>query len=347
MLLIRDNFSEDCMNDEINLRILLANRPSGFPKESDFIIEESSIPIPEEGEILIQTEWLSLDPYMRGRMNDQKSYADPVAIGEVMVGGAVGRVVRSRSPIYEIGDVVEGRLGWQSYAISNGTDIRKVNLDLGPIQTSIGILGMPGLTGYFGFLDVCEPIPGDTVVVSAASGAVGQVVGQIAKIMGCRVIGTVGSDSKLSFVVDELGFDAAINYKKQDVGNALDVTCPNGIDIYFDNVGGFVTDAVMDRINTGARISVCGQISQYNLPEPEFAPRNMSILTRKQSKMEGFLVTKYQSLFDDGRIRMAGWIKSGELKYREYVVEGLENAPGTFIGMLNGENFGKTLIKLI
>ena len=309
------------MNDEINLRILLANRPSGFPKESDFVIEESSIPIPEEGEILIQTEWLSLDPYMRGRMNDQKSYADPVAIGEVMVGGAVGRVVRSRSPIYEIGDVVEGRLGWQSYAISNGTDIRKVNLDLGPIQTSIGILGMPGLTGYFGFLDVCEPIPGDTVVVSAASGAVGQVVGQIAKIMGCRVIGTVGSDSKLSFVVDELGFDAAINYKKQD--------------------------AVMERINTGARISVCGQISQYNLPEPEFAPRNMSILTRKQSKMEGFLVTKYQSLFDDGRIRMAGWIKSGELKYREYVVEGLENAPRTFIGMLNGENFGKTLIKLI
>ena len=216
------------MNDEINIRILLANRPSGFPKESDFVIEDSSIPIPEEGEILIQTEWLSLDPYMRGRMNDQKSYADPVALGEVMVGGAVGRVVRSRSPIYEIGDVVEGRLGWQSYAISNGTDIRKVNLDLGPIQTSIGILGMPGLTGYFGFLDVCEPIPGDTVVVSAASGAVGQVVGQIAKIMGCRVIGTVGSDSKLSFVVDELGFDAAINYKKQDAANALDVTSPHG-----------------------------------------------------------------------------------------------------------------------
>ena len=195
-------------------------------------------------------------------------------------------------------------------------------------------------------MDVCEPVPGDTVVVSAASGAVGQVVGQIAKIMGCNVVGTAGTDEKVRFIVDELGFDVGINYKQQNVGAALDAACPKGIDVYFDNVGGFVTDAVMDRINKGARIAICGQVSQYNLAEPELAPRNLSILTRSQAKMEGFLVFAYESRYDEGLDRMAGWIEDGELKYREDIVEGLENAPKTFIGMLNGENLGKTLIKL-
>ena len=334
------------MDNEVNLRVLLKSRPVGFPTEEDFQIVESSIPEPEEGEILVKVEWLSLDPYMRGRMNDAKSYASPVEIGEVMVGGAAGTVVNSRSPAFSVGDTVEGRLGWQSYALSDGSGVRKVDESLGPLQTSIGILGMPGLTAYFGFLDVCEPSPGDTVVVSAASGAVGQVVGQIARIMGCRVVGTVGSDDKLSYIVEELGFNVGINYKSQDIGKSLDNACPQGIDVYFDNVGGFVTDAVLDRINTGARISVCGQISQYNLAEPELAPRNMGVLTRTQSKMEGFLVTRYQSRFEEGRQRMARWIQEGELRYREYVVEGLENAPKTFIGMLNGENLGKTLIKV-
>ena len=334
------------MGSEVNLKVLLANRPVGYPTEDDFDIVESPIPMPEEGEVLIKTEWLSLDPYMRGRMNDQQSYADPVKIGEVMVGGSVGRVQQSRAPAYHVGDVVEGRTGWQMYAISDGSDIRKVDEDLGPIQTSIGILGMPGLTGYFGFLDVCKPVPGDTVVVSAASGAVGQVVGQIARIMGCSVIGTAGSDEKVDYIVNELGFDVGINYKTENIRKALDEACPVGIDVYFDNVGGLVTDAVLDRINTGARISVCGQISQYNLPEPEMAPRNMGLLIRSQSKMEGFLVTKYQNRFEEGRQRMAYWIRRGELKYREDVVEGLQNAPRTFIGMLNGENFGKTLIKI-
>ena len=334
------------MSSEVNIKVLLAARPKGFPEESDFKIVESEIPKVEEGHILVKTEYLSLDPYMRGRMNDVKSYAPSVEIGDVMVGGAVGRVVESRSPLFSVGETVEGRLGWQSYALSDGIGLRRINPDLAPIQTSIGILGMPGLTAYFGFLDVCDPVPGDTVVVSAASGAVGQVVGQIARIMGCNVIGTAGTDDKVQFIVDELGFDAGINYKQENVGAALDTACPQGIDVYFDNVGGFVTDAVMDRINKGARIAICGQVSQYNLAEPELAPRNLSILTRSQAKMEGFLVFAYESRYDEGLDRMAKWIEDGELKYREDIVEGLGNAPKTFIGMLNGENLGKTLIKL-
>ena len=334
------------MNNEVNLRVLLKSRPVGFPTEDDFQIVESSIPEPKEGEILVKVEWLSLDPYMRGRMNDAKSYASPVEIGEVMGGGAAGTVVNSRSPAFSVGDTVEGRLGWQSYALSDGSGVRKVDESLGPLQTSIGILGMPGLTAYFGFLDVCEPNPGETVVVSAASGAVGQIVGQIAKIMGCKVIGTAGSDSKVQYIVDELGFDSGINYKTQNVGEALDEECPEGIDVYFDNVGGLVTDAVMDRLNIRARIAVCGQISQYNLKEPDLAPRNFGILTRSQAKMEGFLVFAYENRYDEGLNMMAKWIKEGKLRYREDVVEGLKNAPRTFIGMLNGENFGKTLIKV-
>ena len=334
------------MNNEINIRVLLKSRPVGFPTEDDFQIVESSIPEPEEGEIVVKVEWLSLDPYMRGRMNDAKSYASPVEIGEVMVGGAAGRVVHSRSPAFSVGDSVEGRLGWQSYALSDGAGVRKFDESLGPLQTSIGILGMPGLTAYFGFLDVCSPNPGETVVVSAASGAVGQVVGQIAKIMGCRVIGTAGSDSKVQYIVEELGFDSGINYKTQNVGDALDQECPEGIDVYFDNVGGLVTDSVMDRLNIRARIAVCGQISQYNLKEPDLAPRNLGILTRSQAKMEGFLVFAYENRYEEGLNMMAKWIKEGKLRYREDVVDGLENAPRTFIGMLNGENFGKTLIKV-
>jgi len=283
---------------------------------------------------------------MRGRMNDAKSYAPSVNVGEPMVGGAVARVVESRSPLFNAGDIVEGRFGWQSYAISNGIGVRKVDESLAPVQTAVGVLGMPGLTAYFGFLDVCDPKPGDTVVVSAASGAVGQIVGQIAKIMGCKVVGTAGSEAKVKFIVDELGFDNAINYKTTDVAQSLDELCPEGIDVYFDNVGGLVTDAVMDRINTGARIAICGQISQYNLETPDMAPRNLGLLTRSQAKMEGFLVFAYENRYDEGITRMATWIKEGKLKYKEDVVVGLKNAPKAFIGMLNGENFGKTLIKI-
>ena len=334
------------MIEEKNVRILLKNRPDGWPTEKDFEIEVSQIPSINEGEILLKTMWLSLDPYMRGRMNDAKSYADPVQIGSPMVGGAVAKVIESRSPMYSKNDIVEGRIGWQKYAVSSGIELRTIDQSLGPIQTSIGILGMPGLTAYFGFLDVCEPRPGDIVVVSAASGAVGQVVGQIAKIMGCTVIGTAGSDEKIRFILDELGFDYGINYKTENILESLDKFCPDGIDIYFDNVGGELTDAVMDRLRIGARISVCGQISQYNNSQPELGPRNLGALVRTQSKMQGFLVHSYSNRYQEGLDRMSKWIEEGKLKYKEFIVPGIENAPKTFLGMLNGENFGKTLIKV-
>lgn len=334
------------MEDEVNTKIVLASRPKGYPQESDFKVVESNIPVVNEGELLLKILWLSLDPYMRGRMNDIRSYAPSVVLGEAMVGGTVARVIESRSPLYKVGDIVEGNLGWQSYAISDGLGLRKVDESLAPLQTSLGVLGMPGLTAYFGFLDICQPIPGDTVVISAASGAVGQVVGQIAKIMGCNVVGTAGTDAKVNFIVEELGFDAGINYKTQNISESLDTYCPEGVDVYFDNVGGEVTDAVLARINTWARIAICGQISQYNLNEPDLSPRNLGILTRSQAKMQGFLVFNYENKYEQGRNRLARWIKQGKIVYRESVTEGLEKAPSAFIGMLKGNNFGKTLIKV-
>ena len=334
------------MASETNRRIVMAERPSGYPEERHFRLEEGPIPQPREGEALVRTVWLSLDPYMRGRMREGPSYAAPVEVGGVMTGGVVGRVVESRTPEVQVGDVVEGSLGWQEYAAARPGALRKVDESLAPISTALGVLGMPGMTAYFGLLEVGAPQVGDTVVVSAASGAVGQVAGQIAKIMGCRVVGTAGSDDKVAFTVNELGFDAGINYKTQDVGAALDAACPDGIDVYFDNVGGFVTDAVMQRINVHARISVCGQISQYNLPEPELAPRNMGLLIQKQARMEGFLVFNFAHKHEHARQRMAGWIRNGDLRYKEDAVEGLENAPSAFIGMMRGENFGKLVVKV-
>ena len=324
----------------------MAARPKGYPRNEDFLVIESEIPKVKEGELLVKIDWLSLDPYMRGRMNDVKSYAPSVEVGEVMVGGAVGTIIESRTSLFSTGEIVEGSFGWQSYALSNGVGLRKINPELGPIQSSIGVLGMPGLTAYFGLLDVCQPIAGDTVVVSAASGAVGQIAGQIAKIMGCRVIGTAGTNEKVQFIVDELGFDVGINYKTENVGASLNSACTDGIDIYFDNVGGFVTDEVIKRINTGARIAICGQVSQYNLEEPELGPRNLFHLTKSQAKMEGFLVFAYEARYDEALHRLSKWINQDKLKYKEDIVEGIKNAPQTFIGMLNGENLGKTLIKV-
>ena len=324
----------------------MAARPKGYPRNEDFLVIESEIPKVKEGELLVKIDWLSLDPYMRGRMNDVKSYAPSVEVGEVMVGGAVGTIIESRTSLFSTGEIVEGSFGWQSYALSNGVGLRKINPDLGPIQSSIGVLGMPGLTAYFGLLDVCQPIAGDTVVVSAASGAVGQIAGQIAKIMGCRVIGTAGTNEKVQFIVDELGFDVGINYKTENVGASLNSACPDGIDIYFDNVGGFVTDEVIKRINTGARIAICGQVSQYNLEEPELGPRNLFHLTKSQAKMEGFLVFAYEARYDEALHRLSKWINQDKLRYKEDIAEGIRNAPQTFIGMLNGENLGKTLIKV-
>ncbi|MDD5564221.1 MAG: NADP-dependent oxidoreductase [Thermoanaerobaculaceae bacterium] len=332
---------------KVNRQITLAARPVGFPKVSDFHLVYSPVPSPGEGEVLVRSVYLSLDPYMRGRMNAAESYARPVAIGEVMTGGAVASVVESRHADFFAGDFVEGMLGWQEYAIAHGRELRKIDPGLAPVSTALGVLGMPGLTAYFGLLDICDPQPGETVVVSGAAGAVGMIAGQIAKIKGCRVVGVAGSDAKISWLLDDLGFDGAFNYKtvEDSYGTLMDL-CPAGIDVYFDNVGGTISDAVLRLINAKARISVCGQISQYNLEEPEMGPRWLGQLVLKQAKVQGFLVTGYAQRFPVGLRQLAMWLNQGKLKYREEVAQGIEAAPQAFIGMLQGRNQGKQLVQL-
>jgi NADPH:quinone reductase len=331
----------------VNRQITLASRPVGFPKVSDFHLVYSPLPSPAAGEVLVRSVYLSLDPYMRGRMSDADSYARPVAIGEVMTGGAVAFVMESENPKFRAGDAVEGMLGWQEYAVAKGAELRKIDSSLAPLSTALGVLGMPGLTAYFGLLDICDPQRGETVVVSGAAGAVGMLVGQIAKIKGCRVVGVAGSDAKISWLLDELGFDAALNYKTAgDLHGKLQELCPAGIDVYFDNVGGAITDAVVRLINVRARISVCGQISQYNLAKPEAGPRWLGQLIVKQAKVQGFLVSAYAARFLKGREQLARWLKQGKLKYREDVAHGIESAPQAFIGMLQGKNQGKQLVQL-
>ncbi len=334
------------MASQSNRKITLKSRPDGYPKLSDFELIEEPIPQPGEGEVLIQSIWLSLDPYMRGRMREGGTYAPSMELGDVMIGSAIGRIVESRTSLFSVGEIVDGAIGWQEYGVSDGSNLRRVDPSLGPLSTALGILGMTGMTAYFGFLHVCDPKPGDTVVVSAASGAVGQVVGQIAKIMGCYVVGTAGSQDKIDYIINELGFDAGINYRNEDVAQAIAAACPLGIDVYFDNVGGPVTDAVMENLADFARIAICGQISQYNLAEPELGPRNIRNLNIHKARMEGFLVFQFADRHEEGRQRIARWIKEGKMKYKEDVVEGIENAPAAFIGMLRGENFGKLLVKM-
>jgi hypothetical protein len=291
--------------------------------------------------------YVSVDPYMRGRMNDVKSYAPPVQIGEVMGGGAVGRVVDSKNPQFAAGDFVEGLFGWQQYAVSNGKGVRKLDPALAPVSTALGILGMPGLTAYFGMLEIGKPRAGETVVVSGAAGAVGSIAGQIAKIKGCRVVGIAGSDEKIAWLRDDLGFDAAFNYKTtKDYAAKLHELCPNGIDVYFDNVGGAITDAVFRLIRVGARIVVCGQIAQYCAEKPETGPRLLAHLVVKQARAEGFLVFQFASRYAEALKQLAAWLKQGKLKYREQFVDGIENAPRAFIGMLQGENTGKQLVRV-
>ena len=331
----------------MNRQITLAARPIGFPKESDFKLVETLAPSPGEGEFLARTLYLSVDPYMRGRMNDAASYAAPVELGDVMTGGAVGRVIESHHPHFAKGDIVMGYFGWQDYAVSNGRDVQKVDPSLAPISTALGVLGMPGLTAYFGLLDIGRPKAGETVVVSGAAGAVGSTVGQIAKIKGCRVVGVAGSDEKIRYIVDELGFDAGFNYKTTpDYHAKLKELCTAGIDVYFDNVGGSLTDAVLRLINVHARISICGQISQYNLEKPEMGPRLLSMLLIRQARAEGFLVFQFAARYAEGQRQLAEWLKQGKLKYHEQIVEGLGNAPRAFMGMLSGENIGKQLVKV-
>ncbi len=332
----------------VNRQIALAARPVGMPKESDFRLMDASLPNPVEGEVLVKLQWLSVDPYMRPRMALRGSYARAIEIGDVMVGGGVGKVVESRAAGFAPGDCVESmNFGWQEYAVAKSNELRKLDPTLAPVSTALGVLGMPGLTAYFGLLDICHPQPGETVVVSGAAGAVGSIVGQIAKIQGCRVVGIAGSDEKIRWITEELGFDGGINYKTtKSLNRKLRELCPNGVDVYFDNVGGEITDAVVWQINDRARISICGQIALYNSTELQMGPRWLAQILIKQARIEGFLVFRWADRYPEVLRQMARWIKEGKLKYREQFTDGLESAPKAFIGMLQGENIGKQLVRI-
>ena len=295
---------------------------------------------------MVKTVYLSVDPYMRGRITGVRTYADPVHVGDMMVGGTVGQVVESHDPSLQPGDYVVGYWGWQDHAIAPAAQVRKLNPQLAPVSTALGVLGMPGMTAYFGFLDLCQPKAGETVVVSGAAGAVGSLVGQIAKIKDCRVIGIAGADDKIKYIVSDLGCDGAFNYRTTtDYAARLKELSPKGIDCYFDNVGGVISDAVFTLLNPFARVSVCGQISQYNLQAPEQGPRLLSQILVRQLKVEGFIVTRFQERWPQGIAQMAQWLKEGRIKYHEDIMEGFENMPRAFIDMLEGKNTGKMLVK--
>ena len=336
---------ENILSSElINRQWILKNRPIGYPKETDFEIKSVEIPEIGNDEILIKTLFMSLDPYMRGRLRDAKSYTKPVQIGEVMTGEIVGRVIRSNYNSIKIGDIVTSHLGWQEWGVSKGYNVSKVENNNAPISTSLGILGMPGLTAYFGLLKIGNPVPGDNLVVSAASGAVGAVVGQIGKMAGCNVIGIAGSDEKIDYIKNDLEFDFGINYKTENIEKKLSEYCPNGINIYFDNVGGPITDAAIDNIALGGRVIVCGQISQYNDVNQAKGPRNLWTLIRTRSKIQGMLVSDWADEKEEALSRLSSWVSTGKLKYKEDIREGLDNAPKTFIDLMNGNNFGKLLV---
>jgi NADPH-dependent curcumin reductase CurA len=329
-----------------NHQFRLATRPVGLPKRSDFNYTEEPAQDPGPGQLLVKVLYVSLDPAMRGWMNEGKSYVPPVGIGEIMRAGGLGKVITSQNPGYAVGDHVVGMLGMQEYALSDGKGLNKVDPRLAPLPVYLGTLGMPGMTAYFGLLDVAALKPGDTVVVSGAAGAVGMPVGQIAKIKGCRVIGIAGGAEKCQYVVKELGFDACIDYKNEDVKEALKQHCPKGVDVYFDNVGGEILDIALTQINRGARIAICGAISQYNSTTGFKGPSNYMSLLVNRARMEGFVVFDFAARYGEAAREMAGWMAQGKLKSREDVVAGLETFPETFLKLFKGENFGKLVIQV-
>ena len=333
------------MPPSMNRQVLLRRRPSGMPEPGDFELVESPVPTPGEGEFLCRTIYLSLDPYMRGRISGGQSYAASVEPGQVIVGGTVGEVIESRHPGVAQGDLVLGYDGWQAYAVSRGVGVRKLDPEQAPISTALGVLGMPGMTAYVGLLDIGQPKPEETVVVSAASGAVGSAVGQIAKIKGCRAVGIAGSQDKCDYVVRDLGFDACVNHRTGDLVQALRKACPTGIDVYFENVGGDVQRAVLQLINLNARIPLCGLISEYNAVEPPSGP-NWRPLLINRALIKGFIVSDHVNRMGDFLADCSRWVREGKLKYREDVVVGLESAPDAFIGLLQGKNFGKLLVRV-
>ena len=335
----------------INHRIVLNSRPVGAPTLDNFRLEEAPIAAPATGEVLLRTLFLSLDPYMRGRMSDGPSYTAPVALGEVMVGSTISRVEASQHPDFKAGDLVLGQSGWQSLALSNGKALSKLDTAMTQPSLALGVLGMPGFTAYMGLLDIGQPQAGETVVVAAASGAVGSVVGQIAKLKGCRVVGIAGGAEKCRYVVSELGFGACIDHRSPDLKQQLAAACPKGIDVYFENVGGAVFDAVLPLLNTRARIPVCGLIANYNDTALPPGPDRLGLLPRtlliKRIKMQGFIIfDDYAHHYGEFFGEMSQWLKDGKIKFREDVVDGLENAPQAFIGLLEGKNFGKLVVRL-
>ena len=330
-------------------RVVLASRPVGEPKPSDFRIEEFAVPTPGQGEVLLRIIWLSLDPYMRGRMSDAASYATPVPVGGVIEGETVSEVIVSNNPDFAVGDIARTRAGWLTHAVSSGKGLIKVDPKLAPISTSIGVLGMPGMTAYTGLLQIGRPQPGETVVVAAASGAVGSAVGQIAKIKGARAVGIAGGKTKCDYVRDVLGFDACIDHRDPDFAAKLKEACPNGIDVYFENVGGAVFEAVYPLFNFFARMPVCGLIAQYNDTEvkpPKWAASLMRAVLTKRLNIRGFIVSDFASLHGDFLRDMSQLVREGKVKYKESVTEGIDNAPAAFMGLLKGANFGKQLVRV-
>lgn len=338
-------------NNTINRQIILSARPLGAPTAHNFQLEESAVPFPANGEILLRTLYLSLDPYMRGRMSDAPSYAAPVEVGAVMEGGTIARVEASNLPEYQVGDLVLSYSGWQDYSVSNGKGLTKLDKAMKQRSLSLGVLGMPGFTAYMGLLDIGQPKEGETVVVAAASGAVGSVVGQIAKIKGCRSVGIAGGYDKCRYVVEELGFDACIDHRSADFPKQLAAACPKGIDVYFESVGGAVFDAVLPLLNPRARIPLCGLIANYNDTGPQKGPDRLGAFTRtvlsKRLKVQGFIIfNDYAPRFSEFTGQMESWLFENKIKFREDIVDGLENAPEAFMGLLTGKNFGKLIIRV-
>ncbi|MFL6840218.1 MAG: NADP-dependent oxidoreductase [Bradyrhizobium sp.] len=330
-------------------RIVLASRPVGEPKPSDFRLEEYTAPAPGPGEVLLRTIWLSLDPYMRGRMSEGPSYAQPVPIGGVMEGGTVSEVIASNNPGLAKGDIVLSRAGWQTHALSDGKGLTKIDPKNAPISTAVGVLGMPGMTAYTGLLDIGKPQPGETVVVAAASGAVGSAVGQIAKIKGARAIGIAGGKDKCDYVRNELGFDDCLDHRDPDLAAKLNNACPKGIDVYFENVGGAVFEAVFPLLNAFARVPVCGLIAHYNDTDakpPKWAASMMRNILTKRLTFRGFIVSDFAARHGDFLRDMSQWVREGKIKYKEFVTEGLDSAPAAFMGLLKGANFGKQLVRV-
>jgi len=330
---------------DINHRVVLASRPAGRPAPENFRLETSTIPEPGEHQVLVRNNWLSIDPYMRGRMMDIRTYAEPVGIGEVMVGDTAGEVVASRHAGFKVGDKVTGLLGWQRFAAVGGERLRKVDAARIPLPAYLGVAGMPGVTAFVGLVDLCEPKAGETVVVTAASGAVGSVAGQLARLRGCRVVGVAGGPQKCRHVVDDLGFDACVDYKASDFKPSLKAALPDGIDAIFDNVGGEILATLLGRVNHFARIALCGAISELDNPDPHGLPRLLPFIVHRV-RLQGFIVSDHAARWPSAIDELSGHVAAGRMRYRETVADGLAAAPAALIGLLQGHNLGKQLVRL-